>query len=241
MAELISCMRDQFEGTPLSIRDMRSAGIWHSKLRYGGLTFKLDSVEYCYPRPTATQQTGWSYVSEMYSDKPYGIYWFGVDDAATNVYIPFFSCATAIPDAYREGNGDLLTYSPTSAFWAFNTVANYAYTKYERMLPDIQFRQQQWEERFAEDIPQLERKTFEMSEADRAEYLTRYSNLQAEAVVADWKDLFTFLMVKCLDGVEKRQDENGAFLRTPEGFSQSPNRLKPSEEYLRSIADEIAH
>ena len=240
-ADLKACMRDQYEGTPLSIRDMRSAGIWHSKLRYGGLTFKLDSVEYCYPRPTATQQTGWSYVSEMYSDKPYGIYWFGVDDAATNVYIPFFSCATAIPDAYREGNGDLLTYSPTSAFWAFNTVANYAYTKYERMLPDIQFRQQQWEERFAEDIPQLERKTFEMSEADRAEYLTRYSNLQAEAVVADWKDLFTFLMVKFLDGVEKRQDENGAFLRTPEGFSQSPNRLKPSEEYLRSIADEIAH
>ena len=240
-AELKACMRDQYEGTPLSIRDMRSAGIWHSKLRYGGLIFQLDSVEYCYPRPTATQQTGWSYVSEMYSEKPYGIFWFGVDDAATNVYIPFFSCATAVPEAYREGNGDLLTYSPTSAFWAFNTVANYAYTKYERMLPDIQFRQQQWEERFTEDIKQLETKTFEMSEADRAAYLTKYSNLQAEAVVADWKDLFGFLMVKFLDGVEKRQDENGAFLRTPEGLSQSPNRLKPSEDYLRSIADEIAH
>ena len=240
-AELRACMRDQFEGTPLSIRDMKSAGIWHSKLRYGGLTFHLDSIEYCYPRPTATQQTGWSYVSEMYSEKPYGIFWFGVDDAATNVYVPFFSCAKDVPEAFRKGNGDLLTYSPTSAFWAFNTVANYAYTKYERMLPDIQFRQQQWEERFAEDVKQLETKAFEMSEADRAAYLTKYSNLQAEAVVADWKDLFSFLMVKFLDGVEKRQDENGAFLRTPEGMSDRPNRLKPSEEYLRSIADEIAH
>jgi hypothetical protein len=80
-----------------------------------------------------------------------------------------------------------------------------------------------------------------MSEADRAAYLTKYSNLQAEAVVADWKDLFSFLMVKFLDGVEKRQGENGAFLRTPEGMSDRPNRLKPSEEYLRSIADEVAH
>ena len=240
-ADLRNCMRDQYEGTPLSIRDMRSAGIWHSKLRYGGLTFKLDSTEYCYPRPTATQQTGWSYVSEMYADKPYGIFWFGVDDAATNVYIPFFSCATDIPDAFRKGNGDLLTYSSTSAFWAFNTVANYAYTKYERMLPDIQFRQQQWENRFMEELVQLENKTFEMSEADRTEYLTKYSILQAEAVVTDWKELFGYLMVKFLDGVEKRQDENGAFLRTPEGESDRPDRFKPSEDYLRSIADEIAH
>jgi len=240
-AELRACMRDQFEGTPLSIRDMRSAGIWHTKLRYGGLVFKLDSVEYCYPRPTATQQTGWSYVSEMYSEKPYGVFWFGVDDAATNVYVPFFSCSTEVPNCFAEGNGDLLTYSATSAFWAFNTVANYAYTKYERMLPEIQFRQQQWENRFMEDIVQLENKTSEMSPEDRAKYLTKYSCLQSEAVVADWKDLFGYLMVKFLDGVEKRQDENGAFLRTPEGFSQSPNRLKPNEEYLRSIADEIAH
>ena len=240
-ADLRNCMRDQYEGTPLSIRDMQSAGIWHSKLRYGGLTFQLDSIEYCYPRPTATQQTGWSYVSEMYADKPYGVFWFGVDDAATSVYVPFFSCAMDIPEAYRQGNGDLLTYSHTSAFWAFNTVANYAYTKYERMLPDIQFRQQEWENRFDEDVKQLENKTFEMSPADRAFYLTRYSNLQAQAVVAAWKDLFSFLMVKYLDGVEKKQDESGAFLRTPQGESQSPNRLKPSEEYLRSIAGEVAH
>lgn len=240
-AELRDCMRDQYEGTPLSIRDMKSAGMWHTKLRYGGLIFQLDSVEYCYPRPTATQQTGWSYVSEMHAEKPYGVFWFGVDDAATNVYIPFFSCAQEVPQCLTKGNGDLLTYSATSAFWAFNTVANFTYSKYERMLPDVQFRQQQWENRFMEDVAQLENKTFEMSEADRAAYLTRYSCLQAEALVADWKDLFGYLMVKFLDGVEKRQDENGQFLRTPEGLSQSPNRFKPSEEYLRSIADEIAH
>lgn len=240
-AELRACMRDQYEGTPLSIRDQKSAGIWHSKLRYGGLVFELDSTEYCYPRPTATQQTGWSFVSEMYADKQYGVFWFGVDDAATNVYIPFFSCATAVPHCLEEGNGDLLTYSPTSAFWAFNFVANYAYTKYDRMLPEIQYAQMMWEERFEQDILQLENRIGKMAEPLRNQYLSDYSCTQAEALVADWKNLFNHLMVKFLDGVEKKQDENGNFLRTPEGMSVSPNRFKPSEEYLRSIADEVAH
>lgn len=240
-ADMRAAMRDMYEGTPLDIQQLEGAGIWHSKLRYGGLVFTLDSTEYCYPRPTATQQTGWSYVSEMYDNKPFGIFWFGVDDAATNVYIPFFSCGNKVPYCLEQGNGDLLTYSHTSAFWAFNTVANYAYTKYERMLPEIQFHQAEWEKRFEEDLPLLENKIGKMSEPLRNEYLSQYSCTQADAVVEDWHQLFGFLMVKYLDGVEKKQDEQGKFLRTPEGESQSPNRLKPSEEYLRSIAPHVAH
>lgn len=240
-ADVKEAMRDMYEGTPLDIQQLEGAGIWHSKLRYGGLVFTLDSTEYCYPRPTATQQTGWSYVSEMYADKPYGIFWFGVDDAATNVYVPFFSCGTKVPYCMQQGNGDLLTYSHTSAFWAFNTVANYAYTKYERMLPEIRFRQAEWEKKFEEDVTRLEAKTGKMGEEERNEYLNHYSCTQADAVVADWHQLFGYLMVKYLDGVEKKQDEQGKFLRTPEGESTSPNRLKPSEEYLRQIAPSVAH
>lgn len=240
-ADLREAMRDMYEGTPLDIQQQEGAGIWHSKLRYGGLVFTLDSTEYCYPRPTATQQTGWSFVSEMHADKDFGTFWFGVDDAATNVYIPFFSCANKVPYCMQQGNGDLLKYSHTSAFWAFNTVANYAYTKYERMLPEIRFRQAEWEKRFDEDLPLLENKIGKMSVALRNDYLSQYSCTQADAVVADWHELFGFLMVKYLDGVEKKQDEQGKFLRTPEGESTSPNRLKPNEEYLRSIAPAVAH
>lgn len=240
-ADLREAMRDMYEGTPLDIQQQEGAGIWHSKLRYGGLVFTLDSTEYCYPRPTATQQTGWSFVSEMHADKDFGTFWFGVDDAATNVYIPFFSCANKVPYCMQQGNGDLLKYSHTSAFWAFNTVANYAYTKYERMLPEIRFRQAEWEKRFDEDLPLLENKIGKMSVELRNDYLSQYSCTQADAVVADWHELFGFLMVKYLDGVEKKQDEQGKFLRTPEGESTSPNRLKPNEEYLRSIAPAVAH
>lgn len=240
-AELRQCMRDQYEGTPLDITQGEGSGIWHSKLRYGGLVFTLDSTEYCWPRPTATQQTGWSYVSEMYQNRPFGTFWFGVDDAASNVYIPFFSCTNKVPECLREGNGDLLTYSRTSAFWAFNTVANYAYTKYERMMPEVLFRQQEWENRFDSDIEMLLNRTGKMHPNLVADYLTEYSNLQAEAVVASWHELFELLMVKYLDGVEKKQDAEGHFLRTAEGESQSPNRFKPSEEWLRRVAPEVQH
>ncbi|MBQ9339948.1 MAG: C69 family dipeptidase [Paludibacteraceae bacterium] len=240
-ADLRRDMRDQYEGTPLDITKSAGSGIWHSKLRYGGLIFKLDSTEYCYPRPIATQQTGWSFVSEMRADLPYGIFWFGVDDAASNVYIPFFSCAKDIPYCMAQGNGDLLTYSRTSAFWSFNTVANYTYTKYERMMPEVLFRQAEWERRFEDDMRQMPTRIEKMLPADIADYLTRYSCTQADAVVEDWHRLFELLMVKFLDGVEKKQDENGTFLRTPYGESQSPDRYKPAEEYLRSIAPKVAH
>ena len=244
-ADLRNDMRDQYEGTPLDITKGEAAGIWHSKLRYGGLVFNLDSTEYCHPRPTATQQTGWSYVSEMHADRPYGVFWFAVDDAATSVYVPFFSCSTEVPHCLQKGNGDLLTYSPTSAFWAFNTVANYAYTKYERMRPDIVFRQHEWEQRFEDDLVQIQNNKVQSTQGGLTEqlrdYLTRYSVIQAEAVVQDWHNLFAFLMVKYLDGVEKKQDDQGNFLRTATGESQSPDRFKPAEEYLRRIAPETAH
>ena len=63
--ELKNCMRDQYEGTPLDITQGPDAGPWNSKLRYGSLGFKLDSVQYWFERPIATQQTAWSFVAQM--------------------------------------------------------------------------------------------------------------------------------------------------------------------------------
>ena len=138
--ELKNCMRDQYEGTPLDITQGPDAGPWNSKLRYGSLGFKLDSVQYWYERPIATQQTAWSFVAQMRgyeSAKAGGILWFGVDDAASSLYVPMYSKITAVPECYAEGNGDMYNYSPTSAWWTYNIVANWAYTKYSAMMPDI--------------------------------------------------------------------------------------------------------
>ena len=227
--DIKNCMRDHYDDTPLDITQSAGSGPWKSKLRYGKLGFKVDSVQYWYERPTATQQTGWSYVSQMNSNsKTGGVFWFGVDDAATNVYMPFFPTMTRVPDCLREGNGDLVTFSWTSAWWVFNIVANWAYTKYSVMRQDIIRHQQYWENKFNSEVPNL------------TGDLTDYACSQAEAVVADWQKLAIYLMTRYRDGQEYKA-ENEIFLRDRFNQPLYPDRPAYPAEYLKTIAPNTVH
>ena len=243
--DMKECMRDEYKGTPLDITQGTDAGPWNSKLRYGGLGFKCavngtDTLQYWYERPTATQQTAWSYVSQMRPNSRYGIFWFGVDDAACSCYAPMYSCIDRIPECFAEGNGDSYTYSPTSAWWTFNIVANWAYTKYSRMYPHIREMQQIWDDKFNTQTAGLDAKVAEMKDEDARAFLTNYSCSQAENMVADWQRLGIYLMTKFLDGQE-RKEENGQFKRNPYGHSCGPNRLALPEPFLKMVAPEITH
>lgn len=238
------CMRDEYQGTPLDITQKTAAGPWHSKLRYGSLRFELDSVTYWYERPTATQQTAWSFVAQMrgYADpKIGGIFWFGVDDAACTVYVPMFCKIQAVPECFRAGNGDLYTYSPTAAWWTFNKVANWAYTKYDRMHPEIATQQQVWENRFISEVGVFDATIAELSEQDATTMLTAYSCWSAEEVNAAWNELFIHLLVKYLDGQERKIDDYGRFQRNSYGEPDSPNRPAYPTPYLETIKNETAH
>ena len=126
--DMMSFMRDHLEGTPLDMRKDVGAGPFHLPYRWRPLDWSVGddtSNIYCNERATATQQTGFSFVAEARSwlpDPIGGILWFGVDDAATTCYTPMYCGMTRVPESYAVGNGDLLTYSSTSAFWAFNFV-----------------------------------------------------------------------------------------------------------------------
>lgn len=240
--EIKNCMRDEYQGTPLDITQKQAAGPWNSKLRHGSLKYNVDSVTYWYERPTATQQTGWSFVAQMRANTPAGgIFWFGVDDAACNVYVPMFCRIQKVPECFREGNGDLYTYSATSAWWAFNKVANWAYTKYSRMKPEIEEQQRAWEDKFNAQIAGIDERVATMNDEKAVrKYLTRYSCQQAEMVTKAWNELFTYLLVKYLDGQERKM-ENGQFLRNPYGEPDYPSRPAYPENYLRTIINETAH
>ena len=238
--DMKECMRDEYKGTPLDITQGTDAGPWNSKLRYGSLGFKLDSVQYWYERPTATQQTAWSYVSQMRGYNRYGIFWFGVDDAACSCYTPMYSCINHIPECFAEGNGDSYTFSPTSAWWTFNLVANWAYTKYSRMYPHIRELQQAWDDKFNTQIAGVDAEAAELDHASARAFLTSYSCSQAENLVSDWQRLYFYLVTKFIDGQE-RKEENGQFKRNPYGQSTGPNRISFPEPFLRTIAPEITH
>ena len=257
--DIKECMRDEYQGTPLDITRGTAAGPWQSKLRYGGLGFKLsnqdtvpnseaqtssngaaDTLQYWYQRPTATQQTAWSFVSQMRSDSPYGIFWFGVDDAACSCYVPMYSCINHVPECFAEGNGDSYTFSPTSAWWTFNIVANWAYTKYNRMYPHIREMQQTWDDKFNSQIAGVDAQAAQLNEAEARAFLTNYSCSQADNLVADWQRLAIYLMTKFLDGQE-RKEENGQFVRNRHGHSVGPHRLPLPEPFLRMVAPEVTH
>ena len=241
--ELKNCMRDQYEGTPLDITQGPDAGPWNSKLRYGSLGFKLDSVQYWFERPIATQQTAWSFVAQMRgyeSAKAGGILWFGVDDAASTVYVPMYSTITEVPECFKEGNGDMYNYSPTSAWWTYNIVANWAYTKYSAMMPDIKKVQAAWEDKFNAQVEAVDAQVAEMDPAKATEFLTKYSCAQAQESTAAWKDLGIYLFVKYLDGQE-RKEKDGEFLRNAYGEPEGPNRTPYPTSFLESVHEHIAH
>ncbi|HHT22357.1 MAG TPA: dipeptidase [Bacteroidales bacterium] len=238
--DLKALMRDMYEGTEFDMTKGVGAGNFGSKLRHSPLTFKVDGVEYGHERPIATQQTGFSFVAQMRSWIPNhvgGILWFGMDDAASTVYVPIFCTTSEVPWCFDENNGSLLDYSSTSAFWSFNFVANYAYGKYALMMKDIKKRQSELESEFEQELPDIEAKAMAMDEEQACDFLTDYSVNTSEYVHTEWKKLGEFLLVKFLDGNIKRE-ENGVFLKNEYGGPASIIRAGYPEAVKREMIKE---
>lgn len=220
-------MRDQYEGTPLDITQGLGAGPHHSKMRETPLSFKIGEQKYWYARPIATQQTGWSFVAQMRADAPKqvgGVFWFGVDDASCSVLVPFFSCCTTVPQCFAPDNGSLTEYSPTSAFWTFNRVANFAYFhRYDSVMNDIRKYQTTWDKHFNDYVADVYAKAEDMSMKKAQKKVSKEVAIMAEELHSFWSDFANFLLVKYLDGAVKREN-NGVFLTTPQGMADSIQR-----------------
>lgn len=238
--DLKAFMRDQYEGTEFDMTKGVAAGTFGSKLRHSPLTFKVDDVEYGHERPIATQQTGFSFVAQLRSWMPDyigGILWFGMDDAASTVYVPIFCSTNKVPWCFNEKNGSLLDYSPTSAFWTFNLVSNFAYGKYMPMIQDIKKKQKELETAFEKELPELEAKVTTMPEIQARNYLTDYSVNASEATNSAWRQLSEFLLVKFLDGNIKKE-ENGKFVKNEYGLPPTIIRAGYPEEIQREMVKE---
>lgn len=233
-------MRDQYEGTELDITQGIAAGPFHSKLKLSPLTFMVDGVEYCQERPVATQQTGFTFVAQMRGWLPDyigGILWFGVDDAATALYVPMYCGITDIPKCYSELNGSLYDFSITSAFWVYNMVANFAYSRYSMMMPDIRQVQRQWEDTFKSLVPSIDEAAAALPEDQARRLLTSFSCTQAEESTAAWRKLGEYLLIKHLDGVVKKE-KDGHFLYTEKKIPEEILRPGYPEEFLRKMVEE---
>lgn len=237
-------MRDHYQGTELDMTQDVGAGPFALPYRFGRLTWQVDSVQYCNERPISTRQTGFSFVSQSRNwlpDPIGGILWFGVDDTYNTVYVPMYCGITEIPECFAEGNGDLLTYSPTSAFWTFNKVSNFAYLRYNDMIKDIQNIQKELEGNFEKFVPLIDKAAKDIYTKDGPHEARRFLNIysvnEANHVTARWEKLWQYLLIKYMDGNIKRE-KNGQFERTETGMPPYPIFPEYPEWWYRVIIEQ---
>lgn len=239
-------MRDHFEDTDLAMTNDAGAGPYKAPYRWRPMHFSVDGKEYLNERAIATQQTGFVIVPQMRNwlpDEVGGILWFGADDADMTVFNPVYASALAVPECYRKGNGDLYTFSWTSAFWIHNWVANTAYGKYNYMIKDIRQVQQELEDGYRKALPAIDRAALELLKQDPAEarkFLTWFSSTTADRATARWKELGEYLLVKYIDGNVKRE-ANGVFQRSPHGMPVAPHFPGYDEAFYRQIVESAGH
>jgi len=233
-------MRDHFENTPLDMNNDIGAGPFHVPYRWRPMTYVVDSVEYTHERAIATQQTGFSFVADINKkrhDAMRGILWFGVDDANTCVYVPVFNSTSQAPHELAVGNGDLLSLSWDAMFWVNNYVANQAYNRYSQMIPDIRAVQTVLEKDMTQAALDAESQVAGLDYASARTKLQTLTNYWTKKATTDYKALGDMLFVKFLDGNIKRQNPDGTFSRTPEGFADRPVFGGYDERYFRSIVE----
>ena len=268
--DVADVMRDHYEGTPMDMTQDIGAGGNALPYRWRPMGFTYDGKEYTNERAIATQQTAFWFVGQSrgnYPDVLGGIIWFGTDDAATSYVTPIYTNSEIIPECFREGNGDMLTYSSTSSFWLNNRVANACYKMYNYMAPFVREHIDRFENsQISEGVPQTDAKALElyndiaekemkkqsrknpgydpMTDTGDAflqvkQYLTSYSVSTADAIFSAWKKMEETLLVKFIDGNVKAQNEDGTFVHSPESEGIPDGLTQPG--YTEYWKEAVAH
>ena len=231
-------MRDHYEGTPMDMTVDAGAGGNALPYRWRPMGFEHEGKKYVNERAIATQQTGFWFVGQSRGwlpDEIGGVNWFGCDDAATSYLTPIYTSTYEVPESFRVGNGNMITYSPTSAFWMTNRVANACYKAYNIMFPTVDAAIDAWEAEMAEAVAKADQEALALYNAaaekprkqikrnNKAgkvvdpytsvrEYLTRFSVDNAQKIFEKWVALEQLLLVKFIDGNVKAQNEDGSFI-----------------------------
>lgn len=241
--DVMECMRDHYEGTALALDSTDiGGGIWQMPYRPTPLSFEVDGRKCFNERPTSTQQTGFTYVSQMRSWLPReigGVLWFGNDDGNMVAYTPIYCGNTIQPECYNTPGADAVTFSDRNAYWVCNWVSNMVYPRYSQMFGSLKAVRDSLENSYFVQQPEVEKKALELYESNKEAallYLNNYSNIQAQHMLDRWKQLAFYLIVKYNDMAVK-PEADGRFLRTPEGLGKRVFRPGFPKSYARRLLE----
>ena len=240
LQDLEASMRDHYEGTPFDLGNDLGQGVWEMPYRPTPLSFKVDGKAYFNERPVSTQQTAFSYVSQMRSWLPRqigGVLWFGNDDGNMVAYTPIYCGNTVQPECYNTPGADAVTFSDKNAFWVCNWVSNMVYPRYSQMFPSLKEVRDSLDNSYIANQGEIEKQVLKLygeSEQKAVDYLTDYSNTQAQQMLARWKELAIYLIVKYNDMAVK-PTKDGKFLRTKTGNGATVKRTGFPEKVARAL------
>jgi dipeptidase len=218
--DIMQRMRSHYEGTPLSNTGLDfpdvGAGAFYDPNRNSPITWTSAAhpdKTFFNERTIAQGPTGWSIVCESRPAVPRqmaALLWFGMDDSSTSVHFPVYGSNTRVsagwagPGPQDGATPPIMTFSTESAFYVFNLVANWAYTRWESIYPDVLSAILEKEALYLDMVVTADKEALAMFEAgnDRAgvEYLTVFSVDIGDKLLKDWFTFFGQLFVKYRDG-----------------------------------------
>lgn len=214
VADVENGMRDHYEGTALAL-DTTSigGGVYEMPYRPTPLTFTVDGKQYFNERPISTQQTAFTFVSQLRSWLPReigGVLWFGNDDANMVAYTPVYCGNTVQPACYNTKGADAVTFSSDNAFWLCNMVSNMVYPRYSQLFPELKAVRDSLETSYFANQTSIEKQAADLYQTDKAaalKLLNNYSNTKAGEMLASWKRLATRIIVKYNDMAVKKEKD----------------------------------
>ena len=228
VSDLMNYMRDHYENTILEMRGtlfsdvgamiqspFRSSPlIWTSKVNPSdGKTIDERSNIFTHERPIAVPETGWNFVAQS---RPYmprqfaALLWFGVDDSSTTVRFPIYGSARHAPVSFvgkdsQDGvTAPMMEFTTEKAFYVFNLVANWAYSRWDLIYPDILQAILKLEDSFMVEMKQLDQQVLSMIDHDgmdaAIDYATDITMKLGDGLTKTWYQFFGELFVKYRDG-----------------------------------------
>ena len=144
-----------------------------------------------------------------------GVLWFGNDDGNMVAYTPVYCCSTVQPKCYNTPGADALNFSMDNAYWVCNWVSNMVYPRYSMLFPDLKEVRDSLERSYFELQPQVEAKAaqlYAVSPAKAQKYLNDYTIEKAQQMLARWRQLATYLIVKYNDMAVKPEKNIVCFI-----------------------------
>mmetsp|Transcript_64266 Transcript_64266/g.177837 ORF Transcript_64266/g.177837 Transcript_64266/m.177837 type:complete len:680 (-) Transcript_64266:260-2299(-) len=200
--DVMSMMRDSYEGTEFDMSKGLAAGPFNNPLRYDGNKDQGARIFGGFERSINTYRTAYTFVAQSRPNLPDdvgGIFWYGQDAPHGTVYVPVYGAMSELPEAY--GRGYMAKYDPDSAWWTFNFLNQWVQLRYNLIHAEMATEQSRLENLSMSQQQLIEAQALALGDKEaRVAKLEEWANSNANSILDSWKSLTNYLIGKYTNG-----------------------------------------